>query len=53
VDVDLEPEEARHLSVFLAQELREDKAYGHTSLVPRNERIWEKLQPACQWEEEL
>lgn len=52
MNVDLTPEEAQFLSIFLAQEIRDDREKGHMALVPRNERIWEKLQPACRWEED-
>jgi hypothetical protein len=51
-DIDLEPADVQFLSVLLAQDIRADRARGLTGVVERHMRIWEKLQPACRWDED-
>jgi hypothetical protein len=51
--VDLEPSEARYLSVLLARDICDDeeREVAETPTARRHRLIWVKLQPACQWDE--
>jgi hypothetical protein len=60
VNVDLEPREARYLSILAAQDIRIDEARREdapqgpaVSAVEQLHRsTWMKLQPACRWDDD-
>jgi hypothetical protein len=60
VNVDLEPGEARYLSILAAGDLRTDEErrqatrYGPvmSAIGQRHRSAWEKLQPACRWDDD-
>ena len=55
VNVDLEPAEARYLSVQAAGDLRTDEARGlsmRAAVMQLHRSAWEKLQPACRWDDD-
>ena len=49
---ELTQEEWRYISVLIATDLRNDKKDGLLELVAMHRPTWEKIQPACQWDEE-
>lgn len=59
MNVDLEPAEARRLTVLLASDVAADRARGigmtpgsaSAAIMAENYRILDKLRPACQWED--
>ncbi len=52
MSVDLTPGEARYLSVLAAQDVRADRERGLDGIADRHGSAWEKLQPACEWEDD-
>ena len=55
MNVDLEPAEARYLSVLAAGDLRTDEARGlsmRAAVMQLHRSAWEKLQPACRWDDD-
>jgi hypothetical protein len=50
VSIELTREEARYLSVMLAEDLRRDREAGRTGTADRHQAVWDKIQPACEWE---
>lgn len=48
----LTPEEWQYISVMIAQDVRNDRFDGFKRLAEEHRQIWEKIQPACQWDEE-
>ena len=48
--VDLEPDEARYLSILAAADMRRTAAVELT-VRPWHQAAWDKLQEACQWED--
>lgn len=49
-DVELTPEEWQYISVLIASDIRADTKHGLPELVEMHKPIWEKIQPACQWD---
>jgi hypothetical protein len=52
MNVDLTREEARWLSILAAADLRRDREHGITRLADRHQPAFDKLQPACQWDDD-
>ena len=52
MNVDLTRAEARYLSVIAAQDMRRDREDGLNRTAGRHSAAWEKLQPACEWDED-
>lgn len=48
-DPKLTTEEWRYISVLIAADVRQDQEAGLHSMSARHYEIWEKIQPACQW----
>jgi hypothetical protein len=49
---ELTMEEWRFISVLLANEISHEGALGLNVLAERHRATWEKIQPACEWEDE-
>lgn len=50
--VTLTPQQWQYISVLIASDVREDKFRGFNNLVALHLPIWEKIQPACKWDDE-
>lgn len=54
MNIDLTPEEAQWISILLAADLEKDDLRRIDGAIhQRNAKLWEKLQPVCQWDREF
>lgn len=49
---ELTPAEWQYISVLIATDVRNDRTNGINILADYHQKIWEKIQPFCQWDEE-
>jgi hypothetical protein len=49
---DLTPEEWQYISILIAHDVERDVFHDRRISVAKHQPIWEKIQPACEWEGE-